>query len=73
MRYIILQKFSSGQIFGRNADPDRPYVWQQICASDDRELLEDMIYKMTDGDKKQARNYKILDKEDEHKNGKSKY
>ncbi len=59
MRYIILKRVPSGRVFKRKADPNRPYVWMWIFEDRDKELCEDMLYKLTDGDKRQMRNYKI--------------
>lgn len=63
MRYILQKRVRSVEIFGRNADPARPYTWTQIYADDDEQLLLDFMYKITDGDKRSERNYRILDTE----------
>lgn len=69
MRYILQKRVRSVLIFGRDADPNRPYTWAQILADDDEELLRDFMYKITDGEKRAKRNYRIIDTE--AKNGKT--
>ena len=63
MRYILQKRVRSTLIFGRTADPDRPYTWMQIMANDDKELLQDFMYKITDGEKRAEKNYRIIDTE----------
>lgn len=58
-RYILKHRIRSEQKFGRKADPERPYMWDIIESSDDRQLLEDLLYKITDGHN--SGNYKIFD------------
>lgn len=69
MRYILQKRVRSVLIFGREADPDRPYTWAQIMADDDKELLQDFMYKITDGEKRAEKNYRIIDTE--ARNGKT--
>lgn len=63
MRYELQRRVPSRQIFGKNADPARPYVWVRITSSNDKELLSDYKYKITDGEKQIERNYRIFDTE----------
>lgn len=69
MRYILQKRVRSVLIFGRKADPDRPYTWVQIMADDDKELLQDFMHKITDGEKRAEKNYRIIDTE--ARNGKT--
>jgi len=62
MNFELQKRIPSGQKFGRKADPTRPYVWVFVASSNDRALLEDMRYKLSDGDKAQDRNFRIIDK-----------
>ncbi len=64
MRYELQHRVPSAKVFGRRADPDRPYMWQRVASSDDKQLLEDMKYKITEGSKAAEKNYRIIDKED---------
>lgn len=60
--YELQRRIPSGRKFGRKADPSRPYIWERIATGDDRELLEDMKYKISDGDRAEERLYRIVDK-----------
>ncbi len=71
MRYELQHRVPSVKVFGKQADPDRPYVWQCVARSNDKQLLEDQKYKITEGQKSVERNYRIIDKEDE-RHGKAK-
>lgn len=63
MRYELQHRVPSAKVFGRRADPARPYIWQRVASSNDQQLLEDMKYKIIDGSKAAEKNYRIIDKE----------
>lgn len=65
-RYELQRKVPSGRLYGRKADPLRPYTWQHVASSNDEQLLQDMRYKMADNDKQAAADFRIIDKEARH-------
>ena len=67
MRYELQHRVPSAKVFGRRADPARPYIWQRVASSNDKQLLEDMKYKIIDGSKAAEKNYRIIDKEEEQR------
>lgn len=66
MKYELQRKIPSGRIYGRKADPQRPYIWQHVASSNDEQLLKDLRYKIADNDRQAASDFRIIDKEAEH-------
>ena len=66
MRYKLQHRIPSVQMFVRFADPKRETVWKTIAQSDDRQFLEDQKVKITEGDRRAERQYRIVDEEERH-------
>lgn len=64
MRYKLQHRIPAVQMFGRFADPKRETVWKTIAQSDDRQFLEDQKAKITEGDRRAERQYRIVDEEE---------